>query len=102
MARVYDQLYSVKCLLSKLNHALFSLQKQVGWFNHRVVKPAQEAAAQFILQPQFTDNPQNILRTSVKESLQMHFKVAVKNSLLLMQEGDSLTDVLKVVSVLQL
>ena len=34
----------------------------------------QEAAAQSILQPQYTDNPQNI-------SLQMYFKVAVKNKM---------------------
>ena len=41
--------------------------------------------AQFILH--------NTLTTSVSESLQMHFKVAVRNFYVLMQAGDSLTDV---------
>ena len=47
-------------------------------------------------------NSLTTIRTSVKEPLQVHFKVAVKNSILLMQAGDSLTDVLRVVSVLWL
>ena len=41
------------------------------------------------------------LRTSVKESLQMHFKIAVRN-LHALNAGDSLTGVLRVVSVLWL
>ena len=38
-------------------------------------KVTQEAATQFILQPQYTDNFQNIC----EGALQMHFKVAVRN-----------------------
>ena len=37
----------------------------------------QKAAAQLLLQPQYTDNPYNII-LHVNESLQMHFKVAVR------------------------
>ena len=50
----------------------------------------------------YNHNTLTTLKTSVKESLQMHFKVAVRSLMLLMQKGDSLTDVLRVVSVLWL
>ena len=46
----------------------------------------QDTAAQLLLQPQYTDNPQNII-LHVNESLQMHFKVAV-SFMLLMQASD--------------
>jgi len=52
--------------------------------------------AQFILQPHYTDNFQNIC----EKTLQMHFKVAVRNFYaFIVQEGDSLTNALRVVSV---
>ena len=55
--------------------------------------------AQFILQPHCTDNFQNIC----EKTLQMHFKVAVRNFYaFVVQAGDSLTDALRVVSVLRL
>ena len=55
--------------------------------------------AQFILQPHYTDNFQNIC----EKTLQMHFKVAVRNFYaFIVQAGDSLTDALRVVSVLWL
>ena len=50
----------------------------------------QDAAAQLLLQPQYTDN----IILHVNGSLKMHFKVAVP-FMLLMQANDSLTDVLK-------
>ena len=55
------------------------------WFNHRVVtlvmrgffgmetklhKAAPEAAVQFTLQPQYTDNPQNIYKGVITNALQ--------------------------------
>ena len=45
----------------------------------------------FILQPQYTDNPKKHLH--VRESLQIHFKVAERNSPDFIQAGDSHTDV---------
>ena len=52
------------------------------WHVRLIILHSPEAAVQFILQ--------------------MHFKVAVRNFHALMQAGDSLTDVLRVVSVLWL
>ena len=59
------------------------------------IKATQDVASRFLLQLQYTDN-------HVNESLQMHFKVAVRTFMLLMQAGDSLTDDLSVVGVLWL
>jgi len=79
-----------------------TLQKQVGFFNHRVVALVGDSGserhtivccikvfAQIILQPQHTDNP------SVKELLQMHLNVALRNFHVI-QVSDSFTDVLRV------
>ena len=57
--------------------------EQVGCFNHRVVTlvadklerqevalGTQDAAAQFLLQPQYTDNPQNICEWVITNALQ--------------------------------
>ena len=41
----------------------------------------------------YNHNTLTTLRTSVNESLQMHFKVAVRPFMLPMQAGDSLTDI---------
>ena len=46
-----------------------------------------------LLSSSYNHNTLTTLRTSVNESLQMHFKVAVRTCMLLMQAGDSLTDV---------
>jgi len=55
--------------------------------------------AQFTLQPHYTDNFQNVC----EKTLQMNFKVAVRNFYaFIVQAGDSLTDALRVVSVLWL
>ena len=65
----------------------YTLQKQVGCFNHRVVTLVDSHyETNCIRQPKrqppsssYNHNALTTCRTSVKESLQMHFKVAVKN-----------------------
>jgi len=55
--------------------------------------------AQFILQPHYTDN----FRDICEKTLQMHFKVSKELLCFhIVQAGDSLTDALRVVSVLWL
>ena len=63
-------------------------------------KVTQEAAACPVhLKPHYTDNFQNIC----EKTLQMHFKVAVRNFYaVIVQAGDSLADALRVVSVVWL
>ena len=81
-----------------LYNQLATLKKQVGCFNHRVVttvadklkRPGYERFAlvlenNCIRQPNrqlpsssYNHNTLTTLRTSMKESLQMHFKVAVR------------------------
>ena len=68
----------------------------------------QETAAQFLLynhntdnprlQPQYTDNPQSMCEGFITNALQ----TCSKEFSLLMQTGDSLTDALRIVSVLSL
>ena len=56
-----------------------------------MLKLTREAAGQFILQPQYTDNPQNICDGVITNALPSCSK-----------EPDEVTDVMRVVSVLWL
>ena len=72
----------------------YKLERQSLWevcFGMSIRQPRKQLTSS-----SYNHNTLTTLRTSA-ESLQMHFKVALRN-LLLMQAGDSHTDVLRVVS----
>jgi len=67
----------------------------------RMHKATQEVAAQFILQPQYTDNPQNICEgiTCLHKSIEVPYGMQLWSAFVM---TPSQTDVLKVVSVMWL